>query len=1339
MDVDAKKSSRRKHLTCLTSLVWMLLSFFAFNSQAAIDITVDVTGSDEKASTLSDKVFIERLELSFPNKRVSQSIPQNTKGFYATARFKYLGNGPLTIRWMVDGRVVSQTTEILSFGHEVKIRSDKNKVYLPTFQRGTHSVSVEFRNKSGLIKLAARKIQYYVTDGVSEFQSGAALETMYPKNREVDSQNFYFRWKGLANFQVYQLEVESLSSKSSKAGTIINALSKIDVYAPSKKQREALVAGNYRWRVKGLYKDKKNIALKSDWADFTVKQNDKDKGGIFINRVTAKNINPLKFGNSSVYENTQRNTPTGKGLTKSQFVIAQEKISAGNPYQLLVDIQNSSNIDRDNLQVDVRDKNGLIGRFPVTVSSGKTASIVIPLESSAVTSTSFVNLSIQVIANNNTLDEAAINLTVEPKIKLDGINFSEVINTSSGNFPINDPFGCGRNTSPNRNSAFSRIVSAKNFSQPNASEQSILEQGYFHFDQGEQIKFTFYFKDNGMGDWFEASANACNSNILLPAERLTLENQRDSLMQQLQACRSNSYGGDIVKACGSIISSLQSIITTLAQADAALGNISIPLKLIAYPLDSSGQVNGDVIVIGSVAIDKNFDGLIVGPQWRIPKSGQYKISLNDIGDPADLYATLPGGFPRYIHAAGFVLDVRQIHQGSNIVSQQPRQAIVSGTASTNWLGDTNNNELLLNFSQISLNMSNPLHGSLSGGVIDLQRLANLDIPQLRLYRHDYELLNLSLSLSGARADLSYRLPEGYNRASPDSTIRTFKNAGIISTNLNITNLNTPNQFSIATATSTTTKQANQTLTLPQTTNTATNSFTNIQTSTTTGELVQFDKVDVLNGGEFIARFDFDNSWDDKRLKADNLALRLKGSTLVIDASPHLSYTDYTQQASFTGVGIHKSLLRVRVNTSNGLFSVSNPDNAFIYGKANWLSFDNNGLNGEDIEVMPGTAVADFFGQTADETFVLIQPYGFNLRVDGGFFGLENSKVGGLDLAGSVTLPQAENSSVTSIDSVEFKHLSRRQTADENVLPTFTTESIQLSNQHFNIGVFDYKPKTARFNIGSSRDLLFPPPVQPKNLDKMEHRELEQWYDLLYPSLNDQAGLLLSNGVLGKSWELIGDESSAQVNVTPRGAFLVNQAGLQGQWAEIGDPQHYRINGFDTSLSGLWLKFSDSALIDSSASGSLNIPYPVQQSFGYSGTVTQEAAIQIAPNALKIPLQMAETGYLDLPYWHARLALPTQNFELGQTGTISKGSRGQNVLVNNLPRIILDAENQRIKISDMGLTLTVEEEKWGGDEFVAGNEGTPFTIDTFVLPTGQTGRNHSYPIRQSPFHRSDIRA
>ena len=1269
---------------------------------------MDVTGAAEKGSTISNKVFVERLELSFPNNRVSQSVAIDTRGFYAKARFKYLGNGPLTISWMVDGRVISQTTEILSFGKEVEVRSDKNNAYLPTFMRGNHVVSVELRNSSGAINLATRNIKYFVTDGVEEFQPGSGLQLMYPKNRSVDPHNFHFRWKGLNNFQAYQLEVERLATKAVRSSTVIKALTKIDVYAASDRQRSDLIAGEYRWRVKGLYKDNKIKPLTSDWASFEVDAA-QQSGGVVITEVKAIDGNRL-VKTLPIFQTIQQEIPAELRLTEPQYLIGQSSITAGEIYKVQVNVQNTGILDRTDLMLAIRNKGELLGRFPLNISSGKGASVIIPLQASAITTTRFESLDIQILANNVMLDEAAVNLSLEPRLRLDQLDFNEVNANSAGDFPIADPFGCGRGSSPDKNLAFSRVVSARNIAQTESEQQTTLQQGYFQFDQNEQVKFTVYFKDLGLGDWFTASVSACNANVLLPGDRLALEDERDDLVQQLQHCRAENINGNIDKACGSIITSIQSITITLAQADAALGNTKIPLKFIAWPLDRFGQINAEPIVIGSVALDKGFDGLLTSAQWRIPHSGQYKISLNDIGESADLYATLAGGFPRYVHAAGFVLDLQQLDAGSSITSLNPRQAIVSGSASTGWLGDTGNSQLILDFNQISISMSNPLHGELSGGEINLRRVPNMIIPQLRLYQEIYELLDLNLSLSGAVADLSYRLPDGYNRANTAPQTRTFSKAGLGNSNL-------VNGFSTTTTSGRPTGTITSVQSQPATIIEAFPS--QAQASSNAGELINFTNVDVYNGGEFITRFDFDNSWADKQLKGFDLALRLKGSTLVIDASPHLSYSDYTQQQNFTGNGIHNALIRVKVNRSNDLFNVSNADNAFIYGKGNWLMYGNEGLSGEDIEVLPVSAVGSFFNQQADSELSLIQPFGVTLRIDGGIFNLQNSQVGGIDFSGSVLLPQTADSTVSSSTSIDFQHLARRQTAALDAGPIYSTENIQLTDQRFSVGVFDYQPQTARLNIGSNLLQDAASPVRPQNLEQMEYRDLDNWYADFYPSLNDQAGLLLSNGRLSKSWEKIGDVSSAQLNVVPRGAFLVNQAGLHGQWAEITDPQHYLINAFDTSLSGLWLKFKDSALIDSYASGLLNIPYPVQQSFAFNGKINQQADIQIASNALKMP-QLAQTrGYLDLPYWHARLTLPASNQQSSQVRQIPTSRQSRPVSTIQSP-LLFDAENQRIKLRDMGLSLEVDESK-GGEEFISTDGSIPFSIDTFILPNGQLAK------------------
>ena len=105
-------------------------------ARAAIELTLDVQGVEADANTTSKQVNLQRVELTFANERSSITVPRDSKGLYALARLKYVGNGALRVRWKVDGRVVSQYSKLFTFGRAVEFRSDQNGSALPTFVPG---------------------------------------------------------------------------------------------------------------------------------------------------------------------------------------------------------------------------------------------------------------------------------------------------------------------------------------------------------------------------------------------------------------------------------------------------------------------------------------------------------------------------------------------------------------------------------------------------------------------------------------------------------------------------------------------------------------------------------------------------------------------------------------------------------------------------------------------------------------------------------------------------------------------------------------------------------------------------------------------------------------------------------------------------------------------------------------------------------------------------------------------------------------------------------------------------------------------------------------------------
>ena len=1222
----------------------LLLAFFSLGAGASIDLTLDINGVSNPPTTTSDKVFVKRVELSFANQRPETSVRPGTRKLYALARFSYVGNGSLTARWLVDDRVFAQYSMILSFGDQVEIRSDRNNTYLPTFERGFHKVSLQLIDSDGAVDQSARAIRYFVGDGVSGQGLAEALDLMFPVDRPVEARDFFFRWRGDKIFSAYRLELESLGKgvPGQQASTpIFQALSKTDVFSPTPRQRRQLTPGPYRWRVSGFSSDKNAAPVISGWGYFQVAPAGA-QGGVFIYDIRTSSAGP-----SSSLQFSQSLAPIADGdrLTRTKSIVKKGKADAGSPYQLELTVQNSGASRRDGMLVRISDPSGVIGQYPIDIGAGRNATVKIPLHAPVVDTRLIQNLGVSLVADGAVVDAADINLTIEPQLRLDRMDFNEIKQAESGNFPIADPYGCATG-SADRSQAFSRIVSAWLNGQDD-SEQSLFQQGYFQFDEGQQVQFQAYFKDQGLGAWFDGPSGSC--------------------------------------------------VTAITKGRVGVRR-NHPLQFVAQPLDRFGQPDGEAFAIGQTTFTTGFEGMLSSPAWTIPKSGHYRITLNDIGDPADLYATLPGGFPKYIHAAGFVAELQTpVAVGSAITSVSPRQAMLSGRALIRWQGDRNHNEIALTMDQMQVTMNDPLHGRLSGGEMRLDRSPNRLVPILKLYGQTHRLLDLRLTVSGARASLDYRLPSGFRQAAFPA-------------------VRAPVTFNqLAPSPSPVSAQGGR----------ASDDRLAAITSTGPSTLV-FDDVVVINGGEFVAQYEFDDRWRDQKLKNGDLALRLAGSTLVVDASPHLSYTAYTDQPAFTGVGLHNPILRLRVNESNGLFSVANADKAFLYGQAKWLSFTDGALSGEHLTLKPATDIAPFFGQTPDETLQLLQPYGFSLRLDGGEFGLQDSVVGGVNLSGSVTLDAGMNDAVPDGVRFNFDHLVRSASGQHR----FETENKSSKSLVLSADVYRYRPARLQFLIGSSqpsRSRRGAPALDAGNpVLALSAENIRQWQEQLLTSLKQRTGLIGSGGELSRGWYLKGDQNPADTAIR-KGAFLIDANGMSGQWREQQDETHYELNGFDTTISSLWMEFEDSALTDSRVSGQLNIPYPVGQAFRFEQVQLDQQALPVIPrNGLHLP----DSGELLLNYWHVGLRSMGEGVGLTSTSSAVRGQVFSPVQLPSAP-IIYNRERKRIELSDMRLSLRVDE-ALGGDEFVTEDGSAPFVVDTHILPDGQLAETSAHPTQAALF-------
>jgi len=1202
--------------------LFLLMIACAGQAVAAIDVNIDIVGTSSGPSTGSGRVYVERVALSFGNERSSITVAPSSKGLYAKARFKYLGNGNLTARWRVNGQVIAQTSLMLSFGKEVEIRSNQQGVDLPTIMPGRHEVTLELSNSEGRVSANIPTIVYFVADGAKGAMVDAPLVLKLPLNIEVNPSKVYFRWQGDVGFRLYKIEVQRQLEKE-RYQTVIKAISKTDVYTLDTSQRKSLTSGQYRWRVQAYPSDKTAESLLSNWGSFSVSDSVMAQG-LFIQDVQVIASKATGVDVSASVSQRQFTLPKNGLLYKSKSLLSTADLAAGQDYQLSIKVQNTGNLTSGSIYADVGKGGVSMGQFLLETSPGKAGELRIPMTASQTSSMLLENMQVVLLDGVKPIDQASINLVIEPQVRLDAIDFDEWPGSFAPQVAVENR--CNNRQVP-ETSLFARLTGAwQTEGSVPINPQALLEQGRFVFDEQKTVQFTAYVKDQGLGDWF-SQYPTCNPQYN------SKETTQDS---------------------------------------------RFPLKFVAHPLGHDGQLNGMPIIIGEVLIAPDHDGSLVSPEWNIPAAGHYLITLNDLSDPADLYATLPGGFPKYLHAAGFVLEMNQVDTGSAIISSNPRQAQLIAQATTSWRDDASEQSLKMQMNNAAVSMpNNPLHARLDGGQITLE---GDKVYPLNIQGQIIELKNLTINTIGATADLAYQLP-GFSNSRWDAINATFSGKKVGAESI---------------------------------------------TAVNTGK-VQFPPLEILNGGEFVARYYFNNEWPDIRLKQDDLALRLAGSTLVIDASKHLNYSDYSDQEGFVGIGFHDALLRLKVNAANDLFSTSHPDSAFIYGQATWLNYSAQGVRGEGIELRPVQQVADFFNQTPAERLSLLKPYGFTLQLNGGEFGLSDSNVSGVDLAGNMQLPNAQNSAVVSSDTLAFQHLHRRDS--NSGMNLFKTEQLIDTGMNLRFGSFNYQPHQVHLYIGEEDQAGYHefPNASSETLATMGHEAATLWREALTQTLTERAGLLLQDGELNKGWSLHGAYAD-QPSGFQRGAFLVTGQGIDGQWVEVEDQRHYVMQGFSTIMNTRWFKFTEAALTDSFANGQLHVPYPVEQNFAFQGDFDQEAQLNIAADGLTMPAE--ETW--NLAYWQAKLHHPVQD-EVRETSEPSLSSSANRLItsVRPLSNLLFDAENQRLVLTGMGLSLPVHSD-FGSDEFIALNDEIPFQIDTYILPNGQLSETQITPAADIRF-------
>lgn len=130
------------------------------------------------ASPATSELTITRLQLSFDNGRPETTVNRNQPGLRANADLRFNGSGLLQGYWEVDGRVLSQVNQHMTYGKSIRLTTPAVP-FLPTFVEGSHRVRLVITSPENDIPFP--EAIYYVT--AEESTAGLApIRVVEPRN-----------------------------------------------------------------------------------------------------------------------------------------------------------------------------------------------------------------------------------------------------------------------------------------------------------------------------------------------------------------------------------------------------------------------------------------------------------------------------------------------------------------------------------------------------------------------------------------------------------------------------------------------------------------------------------------------------------------------------------------------------------------------------------------------------------------------------------------------------------------------------------------------------------------------------------------------------------------------------------------------------------------------------------------------------------------------------------------------------------------------------------------------------------------------------------------------------
>ncbi len=1245
-----------------------------------VDVNVNVRGSG--ASTTGGPLTINRIELVFDNGRGEATVPLNGS-LGARALINYTGNGVLTGRWVVDGRVIQEVSETLVYGTDIVIETQEVPP-LPTYEPGLHSLTFEILNP--VPGFTVPTLTYFVEPSPSEAVS--TIRLYRPMEGGVYYRHsLYFSWSDPARTGLYRISVKDLEGNE-----VISAFSETFSYEPGPEMYGKLDQdADYRVQVFSLDQGGRVVG-RSDEVGFHV-TNDPPPGGVFfiyvmlrdepiytpevrrIQQMIGRSIGPFGEPTGDTVERT----------TESLNLNAKLSFPAGERVYLMTKIENTTFYEQSGLTVEVYDGEELVARKSLPPLSSDHQVIFtlpwdVPIETRSGT------LELVVSKNGETLDTATVSWVSNVEFSLDGLDFEE---RETLELPVEGQFVYECSYSDDfvgeqvldvgdaRPSPWAKVVSMQVIG-GTEGRQNLGEVAQFEASVGDRVRFTAVFEERGIFDDLRRIIERCNG-----LKRDELLNPLVELVSALRAAKSRKViGGECVDvrlgdlsgseacpetfgreysfsdlnklSCSCLDSLTEKAVDSIQRIRSSMESPpgELPFRLVVSRVLESGETT-DIWESVPITLRRGFAKrrVVASPDWTIPEPGKYAVRIRGVGEATYLYATFPGGLPSILKMGGFELEVLEYENTPKDLEEG-----LFGRAKVLWKGNEGSEDIVVRFQDLKVvRGGDPLYGIVESGI------ATLDgNPPVSLRLNGYEILLRSLEInpSGAVADLSFPYPRR----------RSFFSWG----------------------------------------------------RATIGRSVEFRDVEIHNGGEFIASARFPEDFPDVRPFAggnppdpygDEITLRLAGAYIVLDFSPHLGVSLFTQNADWEGVVLKNGLVRVLVRVHNdspltgenearsGLFEIV--ETGYIYGRFDQLFVNTDGtVFGGDVGVIPAALATPFSGEEILNRFELVNPAGFTIEITGGSFEIGAGGVTGVDFEGLVYLPGDY-----SAEPLRFSHLRRMTQEEFGTDYGFITEEIKEGLSSVRFGAYEFTPGSARLVIPGGNSLQ-----QPPRLGVRELREPENFDDAVAiiggieanELFGAGAGLFLLDGSMNYPWREVpraaaasnesgsdgesgaesgqheeqtgsggGNYSFMQREKMELGLFILDSEGVKGLWALANDDAVRRIRGFRGVIDALYMYFDGGTLNKSGMIGSIYVPYPVDVSVGFRGSVTIDGELLIPDDGLQVP----QFGWL-FSYWKMRV-YPRKTASGGEPG------------------LLLD--EGRIVVRNALMSLEVSEE-YGGREF-----------------------------------------